>query len=39
MSCACNNYRMLLNAKKSLQARDCHYGINDVVSWMIVSML
>ncbi len=32
MSCAGNNYRMLLNAKMSLQSRDCQYGMRDVES-------
>ncbi len=37
MSCAGNNYRMLLNAKKeSLTSRDYQYGMKDVVSWMTV---
>ncbi len=36
MSCADDNYRMLLNAKMSLQLRNYQYGMKNVVSWMIV---
>ncbi len=36
ISCAGNNYRMLLRLKMSLQSRDYQYRMKDVVSWMTV---